>query len=95
MMYFLRFPDEATGLAALAAANLLDPESAFPITASLDHALDVIGPIYRGGAWDPQTGEVITPPTLLDGWHFNYQGVVPEEWEDYLVTPSNPDRVFA
>ena len=41
MSYFLRFPDEATGLAALAAANLLDPENAFPITASLDHALDV------------------------------------------------------
>jgi len=93
--YFLRFPDSATGLAALAAADLLDPESASPITASLTHALDVIGPISRGGSWNSETGEVITPPTLLDGWHVNYQGELPDDWEQYVVTPQNPVRVWA
>ena len=93
--YFLRFPDSATGVAALAAADLLDPENAFPITASLTYALDVIGPIVRGGSWDPETGEVITPPTLLDGWHVNYQGDLPDGWEQYVVTPQNPARAWA
>ena len=93
--YFLRFPDSATGLAALAAADLLDPESAFPITASLTHALDVIGPISRGGSWDPETGEALVPPTVLDGWHCNYQGELPDGWAQYVVTPQNPARVWA
>jgi hypothetical protein len=93
--YCLRFPDEATGLAALAAANLLDPESAFPLTASLTHALDVIGPIVTGGAWDPKTGAQIEAPTLLPGWHLNYQGELPDGWEEFLVTPEQPARVWA
>ena len=93
--YFLRFPDSATGLAALAAADLLDPENAFPITASLTHALDVIGLIFRGGSWNPETGEVLKPPTVLEGWHVNYQGELPDEWKQYLVTPKNPARVWA
>jgi hypothetical protein len=93
--YFLRFPDSATGLAALAAADLLDPETAFPITASLTHALDVIGPIVRGGSWNPETGEVLEAPTLLEGWHANYQGELPDGWSQYVVTPQNPARVWA
>lgn len=95
MSYFLRFPNETTGLAALAAADLLDPETDSPLTASLTHALDVIGPISRGGSWDPETSEVITPPTLLDGWHVNYQGELPDGWAQYLVVPENPARVWA
>lgn len=39
-----RFPDQATGMAALDAADLLT-EDGKPITASHHHALDVIGPI--------------------------------------------------
>jgi hypothetical protein len=82
-------------LAALAVANLLDPETVFPITASLTHALDVIGPIYIGGAWDPETGAQLKAPTLLPGWHCNYQGELPEDWEEFLVTPEQPARVWA
>jgi len=91
---FFRFPDEATGMAALDAAGLLT-EDGDPITASHIHALDVVGLISRGGEYDPETGEVLVPPTLLDGWHVNYIGELPEGWEEYAVYPANPVRVWA
>jgi hypothetical protein len=95
---FFRFPDEATGMAALTEAGLRfmdeDGNQQF-ITSSHEHSLDVIGVITRGGEYDPETGDVITPPTVLDGWHLNYQGPLPEGWEQYAVTPANPVRVWA
>ena len=92
-----RFPDEATGLAALAAAGLRfmdeDGNQQF-ITASHTHSLDVIGTITRGGEWDDE-GNVITPPEVLDGWHLNYQGELPDGWEEFAVYPANPVRKWA
>jgi hypothetical protein len=90
---FFRFPDEATGMAALDAAGLLT-EDGDPITASHAHALDVIGTISIGGEYDDE-GEVLVPPTLLDGWHINYSGELPDGWEEYVVRPEQPVRVFA
>lgn len=94
MTHHLRFPDEAIGTAALDAAGLLTEDGA-PITASHTHALDCIGSITIGGTYDPETGDVITPPTLLPGWHCNYIGELPDGWEQYVVTPEAPVRVFA
>lgn len=94
MTYYLRFPNEKAGMAALAAAGLLTEDGA-PLTASHTHALDCIGPISIGGTYDHETGDVITPPTLLPGWHVNYIGELPDGWEQYLVTPEQPARVFA
>lgn len=91
---FFRFPDEATGMAALEAAALLNEDGEF-ITASHEHSLDVIGVITRGGEYDPETGDVITPPTVLSGWHLNLQGKIPNGWEHYAVYPRNPVRVWA
>jgi len=91
---FFRFPDEATGMAALEAAGLLT-EDGDPITASHTHALDVVGAISRGGEYDPETGEVLVPPTVLDGWHCNLAGDLPDGWEEYVVRPEQPVRVFA
>jgi hypothetical protein len=54
----------------------------------------VIGPIYKGGTFDPDTGEVITPPVLLSGWHVNYVGELPEGWAEYAVSPEQPARVW-
>jgi hypothetical protein len=90
---FFRFPDKATGMAALEAAGLLT-EDGDPITASHTHALDVIGTISIGGEYDDE-GEVITPPTLLDGWHINYIGELPDGWDAYVVSPEQPVRVWA
>lgn len=89
--HYFRFPDESTGMAALDAAGLLTEDGEF-ITASHDHALDVIGAISLGGEWDPETGEVITPPEVLPGWHVNFQGEVPDGWVQYAVTPVAPVR---
>jgi hypothetical protein len=94
MTRYLRFPDELIGTAALDAAGLLDADGN-PILASHTHALDAIGLIYEGGVYDPDTGEVITPPTLLPGWHANYIGDLPHGWDAYEVTPVTPVRVFA
>ena len=91
---FFRFPDEATGTAALEAAGLLNEDGEY-ITASHTHSLDVIGVISRGGEYDPETGDVIVAPEVLDGWHVNYQGVLPETWAEFVVEPVAPYRVFA
>lgn len=85
-----RFPDRLTALAALDAAGLVQF-----VPASHDHALDVIGTITTGGEYDAETGDVITEPVTLDGWHVNYLGDVPEEWLQYAVAPENPVRVWA
>jgi hypothetical protein len=90
---FFRFPDEATGMAALEAAGLLTEDGDL-ITASHTHALDVIGTISIGGEYDDE-GEALVPPTLLDGWHLNYIGELPDGWEEYVVSPEQPVRVFA
>lgn len=90
---FFRFPSEEEGTAALEAVGLLNEDGSF-ITASHTHSLDVIGTITRGGEWDDE-GNVITPPTVLDGWHVNLQGEVPDGWEQYVVEPQQPVRVWA
>ena len=92
-----RFPDEATGVAALDAAGLIatDEDGTLRlIIASHTHALDIVGTITRGGEWD-EDGNVITPPEVLDGWHINYRGEVPDEWLQYAVWPENSVRVWA
>ena len=97
MTHYLRFPDETTGMAALDAAGLLRTDEhghTKPITASLDHALDVVGVIYRAGTYDPETGDVITPPTPRPGWHVNFIGTLPDGWDAYVVEPLRPSRVF-
>ena len=93
MTHFIRFPDAVIGMKALDDTGLLDGDLQF-ITASHNHALDVIGTIARGGEWDEE-GNVITPPEMLNGWHLNYVGELPEGWEEFVVTPEQPVRVFA
>ena len=31
----------------------------------------------------------------LDGWHVNFCGNLPNGWDEFLVTPNSPYRVFA
>ena len=99
MTFFLRFTDESTWTAAATEAGLYsEPDEDGNTTLAAythDRAIDVIGTITRGGEYDPETGAVIVAPTVLDGFHVNYSGVLPETWEEFLVAPDNPYRVFA
>ena len=93
-MNFLRFNSRAQFRALAAAEGLVATDDEL-ITASHTHAIDEIGTIYEGGEYDPETGEVITPPVALNGWHVNYIGELPDGWDEFLVTPAEPYRVFA
>ena len=92
-MNFLRFPDESAWTAAATEAGFLIDDTLTAYTHG--HAIDVIGTITRGGEYDPETGAVIVAPTVLDGWHVNFAGTLPEGWEEFVVTPAAPYRVFA
>ena len=99
MTYFLRYSDESAWIeAATEAGYFSEPneDGNTPLLAyTHDHAIDVVGVITRGGEYDPETGDVIVAPTVLDGWHVNYQGALPEGWDEFVVEPANPYRVFA
>jgi hypothetical protein len=97
---YLRFPDETTFCsAALVAGFYSEPEGDNPggyIQYSHDHAMDIVGILYNDDAIaDPETGEIITPVSPVEGWHVNFIGTLPEGWEQYLVVPRNPRRKFA
>jgi hypothetical protein len=93
MTHFLRFPDKSTWTAAATDAGFLIDDT---LTAyAHGHAIDVVGPIARGGECDPETGDVIVAPTVLDGFHVNFAGTLPEAWEEFVVSPAAPYRVFA
>jgi hypothetical protein len=94
-MYCFKFPDRET-FRSLAEAEGLITEAGDLITASHTHAIDEVGTIYKGGEYEPETGEVITPPVALDGWHVNLMAAdAPEAWDPYLCIVNHPVRVFA
>ena len=92
-MYFLRFPNESTWLTAATDAGFIVDDALAAYTH--DHAIDVVGTITRGGEYDPETGAVIVAPTVLAGFHVNYSGDLPETWDEFVVEPAAPYRVFA
>lgn len=60
--------------------------------------IDIVGEIYNNDAViNPETLEVVTPPTKKEGYHVNIilQGALPEALGSYCVEPANPYRVFA
>jgi hypothetical protein len=89
MTQFLRFPDESAWTAAASEAGFMADDTLVAYTH--DRAIDVIGTITRGGEYDPE----IVAPEVLPGFHVNYIGTLPSEWEAFLVTPEQPYRVFA
>jgi hypothetical protein len=91
-MNFLRFPDESAWTAAATEAGFLIDDTLTAYTHG--HAIDVVGTITRGGEYD-EDGKVLVKPTVLPGFHVNFAGTLPEGWEEFLVTPADPYRVFA
>ena len=96
MTYAYRFPDEAAWLAAAAAEGLIvniDGQERLQAYTH-DHAIHVIGTIWEGGEYDPETGDVITPPVALPGWHVNVKGIAPAAWDEHLVVVHSPSEIF-
>jgi len=93
MTHSLRFPDADAWLAAASDAGFITDDTLVAYTH--DRAIDVVGTITRGGEYDPETGDVIVAPEVLAGFHVNYSGVLPSGWEQFLVAPEQPYRVFA
>lgn len=56
--------------------------------------LDIIGTIYNNDGVYDDDGNVITPPTTIDGYHVNSTHYI-EEFADKLVEPTTPRRMFA
>jgi hypothetical protein len=97
--YFLRFENEAVAQSILEAVDIYVPEigdnPSYYRQADHGWAFDPIGTITEGGVYDQETGEELIAPTVLEGWHANYVGGLPEGLEDFLVFPENPVRRFA
>jgi len=94
MTNYLRFPDEATFRSAAFIAGLCDEEGTYA-QYTHDHAMDIVGVIFNNDATFDDDGSVVTPATPKIGWHVNYIGELPTGWDDFLVTPVAPYRVFA
>ncbi len=109
MTNYLRFPNQTAWETAAAAAGfrINQPVSseANPeifedrwtwLYYTHDWAIDDVGILYNNDAIiDPETFELITPATPMVGWHINYIGTLPDGWDEFLVTPAAPYRVFA
>ena len=63
-------------------------------SADLGWALDVIGTIYEPGTYDEETGEELTPPVPLPGFHINFAGPYANGLEQYRIEPKTPQRKF-
>ena len=92
MTQFLRFPDEETWTAAASEAGFMAGDTLAAYTHT--HAIDVVGTITRGGEYDDE-GAVVVAPTVLAGFHVNFAGELPEGWDEFVVEPAAPYRVFA
>jgi hypothetical protein len=92
MTYYLKFPNEKTATQLLKKAGFLDEDKNI-ISCTHNYAIDVVGVITQGGEYDEE-GNVITQPITLSGWHINYVGELPSDWEQYLVSPEFPVRVY-
>lgn len=94
MNHYLRFPNQQEFRSKAGEAGLLTAEGNL-ITATHSYAIDEVGIVTEGGSWDPQTNEVIVLPTILEGWHVNMIGSLPDGWDLFLVNPKKPFRVWS
>ena len=111
--YFLKFASKEEAIQVFSTIpdhtyTPYDPETNEPLpileiaTQSETFAIDEVGVLYEDdGVYDDE-GDVITPPTQIDAYHYNYRVLygngpeipLPVELEPYLVTPENPQRTF-
>lgn len=92
---FLKFDTQEhwQSFAELLYDTRLDNDGSAKLVAKNDATIDVIGIITKGGKWDADGNEMIAP-VVLDGWHVNFIGELPEELICFMVWPKNPVRLF-
>lgn len=92
MTTFLKFDSEEQAIEVLAKYRNEDQWQ----LASHDHALDIIGTIYKQTG-ETQETEMGSVPVMapIDGFHVNFIGELPEEALPFVVQPTQPMRVFA
>lgn len=101
---YLVFPDRATFEALLPEGlsaehhEMSSVGHLLPFASALHICGAGTGKLYRQDAvFDPDTGECITPPTLIDGFHVNLLPTgdeLPAEWAQYVVVPDSPQGRF-
>ena len=93
----LVFPDEAAGLAALAAAGV--EAEAYGVTCGAWGVCVTGLRVVGTPAVLDEAGEVVTPPVFAAGWHADLRlmdtGTAPEALAAFAVTPANPQFTFA
>lgn len=102
-MIFLKFPDEKTFNEKAAESGLTYENQDGIVTilsATNDITMDIIGNITIPGKYeiDLETSELVElePPVVIEGYHINIVGVVPESFLPYMIpSPKTPHRVFA
>lgn len=98
--YFLKFSSKDQALQVFSSI----PEHTYEgeiVQQTETFAIDDVGILYEDDAVF-SNGEIITPPTQIEGYHYNYRVVygnkpeiyLPAELEPYLVTPEQPQRTF-
>jgi hypothetical protein len=103
--YFLKFATQEECYEALTSVDwygqvaVADGEPRYGFTLS-GHvgSIDEVGLVVGTPAtYDEVTFEEISPVVYIDGWHVNIvtKEPLPEALEQYIVTPSTPQRVFA
>ena len=97
--HFLKFVDEAQAIEQLDAFRSADESGAAVwAQASVTHALDVVGTIYKptGAFVEDEEGMRSAVMAPLDGFHVNLAiAELPEALMPFEVTPDRPIRVFA
>lgn len=112
--YFLKFASKEEALQVFSTIpehtyTPYNPETNVPLetlevsSQTETFAIDEVGILYENdGVYSEDNLEVITSPTQIIGYHYNYRTVygnkpeipLPVELEPYLVVPQNPQRTF-
>jgi hypothetical protein len=100
--YFLKFPSKQQAVQVFSTiSDHISPEN--EIVDQTEHfAIDEVGVLFEDDAVYDENGNLITPPTQIDGYHYNYRILygnkpeipLPVELESYLVHPEPPQRTF-
>ena len=99
--YFLKFnsKDEAMQVFSSIPDHTYDGQI---VEQTENFAIDEVGILYEDDAVYNNAGEIIVPPTQINGYHDNYRIVygnkeeppLPVELEPFLVTPETPKQTF-